>query len=884
MKSQILILVCLCSQVYPKLTTQKGGVLFEDIGGAQVNADFLYYKRVAETSTLQLGVTSAADFLSKYYQLCSTITTSRNSAQEHKEINRNVTIETIVTPVKFLIRDSQRVCKNLQAREPEVRNFEDYTRILKTAQQHSVTIIKAGIFFDGPTNSFRYQSDHQPVEKDTPFTKLYYGGDYPEKDYDTQDWLNDHYIHKMAPRYFLAYQDPVTNFRLRMADKNVMNHYDYVICDKLIQPDHDLDSGLKNNILYKMTAHNCDRELQSIVQTLAFVISEARVITNLNVSSSDLPDNRDLFPKISKFNFTKESDQSVQKNQIGNRVKRNPAAIAGGAMLILGAANVISSAVNGGAPLSWVGKIMGPLLGLATESSNQEYQQALLKMAHEITNLKIADNNQIKAFNNLLTQVSQFEDQQLAQTEALTMLMMESDMRQTTRYLGNVLQIMITKYAQILLAASTGHTSPYALSVTEVDKLSKILHLTTGQTLSTDLSTIKTTATIDNDRLMLVFQIPVISELKQYNFYKPTAMPIFKDGIAYEPHLDADYIAISKTGSKYLILTEDEFQNCHSDPQHCQVHSPARPMSDQSSCTIQTYVQAQGRCPIKMIEKTIVPPFLHIEDNFVFYSVNGSINIYIKCHQHRLTNTYEDATLELKDQGEVHIKSSCSATLPDGSTFDIKAATSVQALSELPIFQIVKFFPQPSNFTYEASQKIIQQQPLPPLEEDSSAPSLETVIRQAMHPKHGLTFALHLGIVLISLIVLAVTAYIFRNKIRALTRICRGKKTQEEDPENLSAVESEEKLLRAQIAKLAEDFSRFKTIFFRSKPIEVPQSDSNLENAARAQQPVWFIPEEEPQPKQPPIHFPANCPPILRQHLEQVDKAYQQHKSKNPPF
>jgi hypothetical protein len=46
---------------YQNKTFQKGGILFEDIGRAQVNGEYMTYKRVADTSKLELGITSGSD-------------------------------------------------------------------------------------------------------------------------------------------------------------------------------------------------------------------------------------------------------------------------------------------------------------------------------------------------------------------------------------------------------------------------------------------------------------------------------------------------------------------------------------------------------------------------------------------------------------------------------------------------------------------------------------------------------------------------------------------------------------------------------------------------------------------------------------------------------
>ncbi len=63
----LFILTSIQSQVssskigYQKKTFQKGGILFEDMCGAQVNGEYMTYKRVADTSKLKLGITSGSN-------------------------------------------------------------------------------------------------------------------------------------------------------------------------------------------------------------------------------------------------------------------------------------------------------------------------------------------------------------------------------------------------------------------------------------------------------------------------------------------------------------------------------------------------------------------------------------------------------------------------------------------------------------------------------------------------------------------------------------------------------------------------------------------------------------------------------------------------------
>jgi hypothetical protein len=156
-----------------------------------------------------------------------------------------------------------------------------------------------------------------------------------------------------------------------------------------------------------------------------------------------------------------------------------------------------------------------------------------------------------------------------------------------------------------------------------------------GLHLQTDLTQIRSRAIIHENTLVLIFKIPVLSEAKQYNFYNPTPNPIFSQSEVHIPKLDAQYIAISKSGSKYYAMTAEEFRQCKTQPNECYIRRPARPLNDKSSCTIISYTMDILQCPVeKAAHPEEYPPFFHVDGNRVIFAVNGSLTMYIKFQEH----------------------------------------------------------------------------------------------------------------------------------------------------------------------------------------------------------------------------------------------------------
>jgi hypothetical protein len=241
----------------------------------------------------------------------------------------------------------------------------------------------------------------------------------------------------------------------------------------------------------------------------------------------------------------------------------------------------------------------------------------------------------METIQNVAKETVAFEKRYMVNMEAIALLTMAQDLSNTIKHISQIIQLTVGKYAQILTHAAMGTTSPYALPFSEVEGLSRALYMQKGLHLQTDLTKIRSRAIIHKNTLVLIFEIPVLSEAKQYNFYNSTPIQIFSQSEVHIPKLDAQYIAISKSGSKYYAMTVEEFRQCKTQPNKCYIRRPARPLNDKSSCTIISYTMDNLQCPVeKARHPEEYPPFFHVDGNRVIFAVNGSLTMYIKCQEH----------------------------------------------------------------------------------------------------------------------------------------------------------------------------------------------------------------------------------------------------------
>jgi hypothetical protein len=105
-------------------------------------------------------------------------------------------------------------------------------------------------------------------------------------------------------------------------------------------------------------------------------------------------------------------------------------------------------------------------------------------------------------------------------------------------------------------------TLPYAITVKEVDDLSRQTLANRGFILNTNLNNIKSVAFIEDNQLVIIFQKPILDKSKQYHLDQAIAIPVFVGNEVHILDIDATHIAISKSGSKYIPMGVEEYNLC----------------------------------------------------------------------------------------------------------------------------------------------------------------------------------------------------------------------------------------------------------------------------------------------------------------------------------
>ena len=449
------------------------------------------------------------------------------------------------------------------------------------------------------------------------------------------------------------------------------------------------------------------------------------------------------------------------------RTRRTPlgplAAIGIGAGLTA-AANAVSSSITGDAPLSWGGQALGTIFGLKTDGP--EDLRALRSVGQAMEDVTINQNQIANTVNNINKQMSTIANAVDGYTKSTGTILIEQDLKMYIRHLNMVQQHAIQKYAHVLLAASVHQTSPFALAQKELDKVADDLKARKGIILARDLSATRMTGSIIEGELYLQIEIPIINENNLFNFYQVKPAPVFNNNISYLPDIDANAIAISKSGSAYVIVNNDEFETCTNRPWQCKVSTPIIPMSQQSHCVASSYVTRQTTCQLEEME-IMLPPFFHIDGNHTIYSVPKETKLYVKCSENNLSARYRDESVTIKGTGEAVFKHSCTVTLPDGSTFTTPASKSTESTSDLKIFELLKVYPIPTGVTIKhhstAANHSFEEISL----RDVEVPTQAELTYEAFHPMKSIPFLIRLACIMLAAIVMVFACRCFWPNLRS---------------------------------------------------------------------------------------------------------------------
>lgn len=558
----------------------------------------------------------------------------------------------IPSPSKVRHTHASAACKQMSARLPEIRTLRDKRDMEDAMIASNLQETRAGIKLERIGNKFLFISDDSNAKNETIFPRIYYGGSY-ENVWHEARWEQDKHVVQEAQIYPLAYKLSQEGLRLRVMDKSTLESEGQIICEQRhIVP----QEAIENNVLIQITAHSCKRDLPSILATTKNSINEIKMITNLdlNVSLDDTSPLETFLP-------------------YNTRHKRD--------LATAGALGIFGTIIGG------TSYILKSILDTFLGSSKYARKSDLLKIAHHVQDLKINQKELQVVNQKIQTAITRLEQRYEQVVTGITVMNSETETKSLNRYLQAVLTTTLLKYSQALMAAKDRRTHPYALSPLELREISNQMFNIHKIHLDTNTNNVKTGAVIVNNSITFLFDIPIIQQDRFFNFYTISPIPTFQNNTTYIPDIDANNIAISKTGDKYTTLTDREIQQCMNDPPTCNSHKPVSPVSNQALCVISTYTTNSQKCPLQTTTRKL-EPFLHFQDTKLFYSVPFDTPVYIKCYKTSDNSEYSEQSTTISGIGQASYRSSCTINLPDGTNYKTPSDTVIHTLQDSPLFDI----------------------------------------------------------------------------------------------------------------------------------------------------------------------------------------------------
>ena len=556
---------------------------------------------------------------------------------------------------------SQNECFRQGGQLPEIRDNVDADFLFQGLIQHNLTNTFAGLVWDSVNHILRYQSDSMPnnyaqyVECATNCTPIVLLTDITKSIEKITtgrfENLEFQYIWKYGSMYITPYL-----YNNRIGSK--INSIRY-IC-KVIEP-------ATNRLLTTIAKHSCMRDRELIKSINKHLREEV---------------NQFFVPEKVRYNTTRFKRQYKEVNT-----------------MIAGAESTISVA-SGKAPMDWVGKLLGGLIGTATADDVRLTRDVLINHAQVLNNLTFNQFEIVRGYMAVAGKISQIERYNQLAEHDIAVLFAELDNKVTIKNLQNLIQITLLKIASAIEAASQHNTSPYIFGQADLDNVTTQFRLE-NTPLTTELQRIVTSVVVVDGIYTFIISIPESNEKNDFHFYKIHDLPLFQHGKGFKLDFNHKFIAVNGATNEYIMVTEKEYDECTSRP-ICTLRTPLRRILPKSApCEILTFKYSTQHCKLKPTDD-LEPGFVSFE-NETYYSVPEPTNIQVSCSKNNRKFTEPEI---LQGIGKFILPPGCQIQIGENINIRPGFVFSKQNLASNKIFSILTkvpdalmIFPDMPNYT-----------------------------------------------------------------------------------------------------------------------------------------------------------------------------------------
>ena len=248
----------------------KGGLLFEKASDSPVslNPPKLTFTRYLNFTTIEKALNQTQAFTNSYKEFCKHLNKKVLSDTDFVKTNKY-----FVSGSTMPIHEAGTYCKNRNARLPEIREQMTYHELFELAKANKLNYFPAGIYTDPEKKRYVFSSDRKMIHLDTKiFSVIYQQKESEGMCHLSQTLCTD----KMHLDDLVTYHLEFHRLRLVQVNKKNAHKIDRVVCENEQLSNFEL---LHSDLLLKMAAHTCLRDLSNIKGMTDVIVEEATRFT-----------------------------------------------------------------------------------------------------------------------------------------------------------------------------------------------------------------------------------------------------------------------------------------------------------------------------------------------------------------------------------------------------------------------------------------------------------------------------------------------------------------------------------------------------------------------------------------------------------------------------
>ena len=326
-----------------------------------------------------------------------------------------------------------------------------------------------------------------------------------------------------------------------------------------------------------------------------------------------------------------QSDESIFE-----RMKRNPAAYAIGALLGIGTLSGLTAAVCN--------------LFVSADTTNEAVPIAI--QALELNTHTMANTTDFNVQELARIATAQERRQYNARKE---MLLFQSHLRQVASF-----DAESTRFQSTLSSAQHGIVTNNILSDTDIKRVAEEVLARTRMELNPNPTSMSVRPTIHNGTLALKISIPLLDPRKAAKMYTAIPLPTFDpEGRKYTPACTHRKIAIMEDGHHFATLTDYEYQKCIENPARCVIGGPIHGIRSDNCLAKQFFDKDKPLVKHKMDDDL---PFFHTHNVTTIFSVPKNTEIELHCENIRAAGP--DHVKTLSGKGSFNNELACRLEIP----------------------------------------------------------------------------------------------------------------------------------------------------------------------------------------------------------------------------